>query len=307
MIPDLPSYIQIFPSLLCNSSCEFCFNRGLSPTRQMGLKDFQGVVNLLSSLGIRKLDILGGEPTIYPDLAPALDYAISAGLRVSMSTNGSRGPVLRALSERFPRESLSIGVSINCHEVDPELHDYIMACRPVIKTVSRRDSLVVGSALQYLGLPGVTYYLIYRDSLSAADLGEAMPFPQYLSRLDELRAAYPNIDGVHCGFVMDPSDELLRKARCSAGVTKLSVMPDGSVYPCYLLARHPEFMLGNIFSDDFERIWGSPVLRFFREFKGNTCAIKSCGIHTDCHGGCPAISLLLGGDIGLPDPRCRKS
>ncbi|MFA5354247.1 MAG: radical SAM/SPASM domain-containing protein [Thermodesulfovibrionales bacterium] len=304
MIPPVPAYIQLFPTLRCNSSCGFCFNRGLSPTAQMELREFQRITDTISSLDISNLDILGGEPTIWPDLIPALDHAVSARLRVSMSTNGSRVPVLKELSSRFSREALSIGISINSAEISPDLHAYIMEQHPVIKTVSDRDSLVADAALQYLELPELTYYLIYRDALSEAELGDVMPFPHYLRRLKELQSVHANVDGVHCGFIMDRENPLLKDVRCPAGVTKLSVMPDGSAYPCYLLARHGEFCLGNMLQDDFERIWRNPVLRFFREFRGNECPSKSCGIYSYCHGGCPAISLIIHGNIKAPDPRC---
>ena len=35
--------------------------------------------------------------------------------------------------------------------------------------------------------------------------------------------------------------------RCDAGIEKIAVMPDGSVFPCNLFAGFKEFRLGNIF------------------------------------------------------------
>jgi radical SAM protein with 4Fe4S-binding SPASM domain len=82
------------------------------------------------------------------------------------------------------------------------------------------------------------------------------------------------------------------------------VLPDGSVFPCYLLFARPEYRLGNLLTDPFARVWHHPRLEFFRTFRGNACTRWECAHHASCHGGCPAVSLLITGDIAAPDPRC---
>jgi radical SAM protein with 4Fe4S-binding SPASM domain len=115
-----------------------------------------------------------------------------------------------------------------------------------------------------------------------------------------------NIKGVFCsGFIADTQEyPVLTHVRCPAGTTKLSVMPDGTAYPCYLLFRNREFNLGNLLVDDFETIWNNPILDIFRQFKGNPCRDTYCELRPACHGGCPALSLLILNDITAPDPRC---
>jgi len=90
----------------------------------------------------------------------------------------------------------------------------------------------------------------------------------------------------------------------AAGPVRIVVLPDGSVYPCYLLFSRPEFRLGNLLADAFAAIWDSPRLEFFRSFRGNACPREACEHHAACRGGCPAVSLLVAGDLTLPDPRC---
>ena len=125
-------------------------------------------------------------------------------------------------------------------------------------------------------------------------------------QLNDIKKRYGNIKGVFCScFIPDTAtNPVLEYVRCPAGTTKFSVLPDGSVYPCYLFFRHKEFRLGNIFEDDFSIIRTNPVLNFFREFRGNACPNAGCEIFSLCHGGCPAVSLLINGDLRAPDPRC---
>ena len=147
---------------------------------------------------------------------------------------------------------------------------------------------------------------IFRDPLSAADLDDCLSYPEFADRLSALRREYPVSEGVVCGgFVPRGAyGGLSRAERCPAGTTKLSVLPDGSVYPCYLLFGRPEFRLGNLVEEPLGSILASPQLAFFRTFPGNVCPRRGCGHHAACRGGCPAVSLLVCGDLAAPDPRC---
>ena len=144
------------------------------------------------------------------------------------------------------------------------------------------------------------------DTVSAGDLEKSLPFYEFYKKLYDIKKSHKNVEGVFCScFVPDTSAyPVLEYVRCPAGTTKLSVLPDGSVYPCYLFFRHKEFRLGNIFEDDLSVILENQALNFFRDFKGNACPNTECEIFNKCHGGCPAISLLINGDIKAPDPRC---
>ncbi len=158
----------------------------------------------------------------------------------------------------------------------------------------------------YFDMPGITCYLLYLDTISERDLFDSMPFNEFYKLLSDLQDKYPNISGVYCGgFLPDVKKQpLLRKTRCPAGTTKLSILPDGSVYPCYLFFRHQGFRLGNILTDSFEDICRSPILNYFRKFNRNKCPVSACELFSECHGGCPAVSLLICNDIDAPDPRC---
>ena len=95
-------------------------------------------------------------------------------------------------------------------------------------------------------------------------------------------------------------------ARCAGGAKKLAVMPDGSAYPCNLLAHFPEFRLGNILRADLSTILSHPALEILRKCAGNTCGDMSCVNCTACTGGCPAHNLMHRGDINGQDIRCSR-
>ncbi len=261
----------------------------------------------MASSGIPELDLLGGEPTLLPHLSERISRAVSCGISVNISTNGSNVPLLNMLAGRFSREQLRMGISVNEDAESEDLSEFINSHRPMLKSVCARERTLPVLVERYMGLPQVEFYLIYMDATRRDDLDATLPYPEYQKRLLALQQRYQNTREVVCsGFLPDTdSHPELAGVRCPAGTTKLSVMPDGSVYPCYLLFRNPEFRLGNILSDPLDSILNSTELAFFRTFRGNPCNKDVlCEYYSRCHGGCPAVSLLATGDIAAPDPRC---
>lgn len=299
-------YIQFFPTFRCNESCAFCFNRGVSARSYIEVADFSRLTDILAGEGIKEIDILGGEPTLHPELITLIDITCAKGLSVSMSTNGSNVLALKNLSDNFDRSRLQIGISINYKAVDETLSSYISKHKPLLKSVCTKRHFLPDSIMRFLGMPGSRHYAIFLDTLNIADLEQGLSFPQYYRTLKDVRDKYGNVEGLFCsGFIPDIKNyPMLEGVRCPAGTTKLSIMPDGSVYPCYLFFGCPEFRLGNILSNNLKDILNNPLLNFFRRFEKNNCPDSTCEHFSLCHGGCPAVSLMINGDLDAPDPRC---
>lgn len=301
-----PDYIQFFPTLRCDQQCSFCFNRGIAAAEEITPGNFGKLASKISAIGIQELDILGGEPTLHPCLSDIIGIAGQNGLKTSLSTNGSNINVLKRLSDKHVPNLLTIGISINGKKTTDGLHNYIIAYKPLLKSICTQKSFISESATHYLALPDINYYLLFMDTPFNDDLKESLPFYEFHKKLKEAQTEHKKLQGVFCsGFVPDiERHPILELVRCPAGTTKLSVMPDGSAYPCYLFFRHEEFKLGNMLEDDFKDIWENPILNFFRRFDKNNCPKVDCELHPRCHGGCPAISLLIYGSLDAPDPRC---
>lgn len=72
----------------CNYQCEHCFDRCLTPN-YMRPKDWRGHLDYLKSIGIEKINLAGGEPTLYPFLEEMVDLLNSYGFKISIVSNGS--------------------------------------------------------------------------------------------------------------------------------------------------------------------------------------------------------------------------
>jgi len=89
-------------------------------------------------------------------------------------------------------------------------------------------------------------------------------------------------------------------ALCSAGNNALTIMPDGTVYPC----RRLPIPIGNVIADGFYKIWyGSDVLWQLRtpEKLNKKCA--KCDLLLKCRG-CRAMAYFSSGDFLGEDPQC---
>jgi radical SAM protein with 4Fe4S-binding SPASM domain len=297
-----PDYIQFYPTLRCNKSCDFCFNKAIPFTPDISLNQAKAVLYVLQCLTVKKIDIMGGEPTMHPDIIAFVEEAALRGFSINISSNGSNIPVLQEIMQIG--KDVTIGISVNDRSTLNVVSEFIQKQRPIVKTVYHpaMDSRI---AETILSLGPRQYYLLYRDAMEHEDLREALPFYEF-REIVQKKFSSPLVGTVSCsGFIPDLGQyPQLSTARCPAGTTKLGVTPDGSVFPCNLFFGRNDFRLGNILIDSFETIWNHRTLDFFRTFGGNACPKTACPLHATCHGGCPAHGLIYGGNLSAPDPRC---
>lgn len=318
----LPRYVQLYPTNRCNQSCAFCFNDRTSPVRDLSPQDALNLLDILCNLGIRDLDIMGGEPFLLPWMPSFLHAAMKEDILVNISTNGSTPDVFGEFRGVSP-EKINIGISLegstaDAHNRLTHSDNYdkaissiasLVSCElgPIVKTVvSRLNMQDIQPIIDLLKDLGVNrYYLIQMDLFSREPLDRinAPGFVEFRRFCDAVieRNSGIRIDKVNASCF--EKDILPKGVRCAGGVRKLSVMPDGSVYPCNLFQSMPEFNLGNVFVDDFTDIWNHPALLFFRRAVHNECG-KECVNHHNCTGGCPAHGIFHSQDNKVGDIRC---
>lgn len=296
-----PDYIQFYPTIRCNLSCDFCFNTNVPFMDDMESSDLQRLINILGDIGVRKIDIIGGEPLMYSHILDFVDIATKSHFSINISTNGTCVEQMLTIMKHYPE--VQLGISINNHKQLGLLKDILKSHRPIVKSIFRKEPM--WEFIQEIILSGVKkYYLIYPDMITEME-SIKIGFYEFYEKTEYLCNTF-SIERVYCsGFIPDVSHyPYLKDVRCPAGTTKLGIMPDGSVYPCNLFFGIEDFCLGNILSDNFEKIWESTQLKFFRTYTGNICPVENCKIKPLCHGGCPYHSLIHYGELGMPDPRC---
>lgn len=318
-----PEYIQLYPTTRCNQKCSFCFNKKNGSNINLSYGNALQLLSILSDFGIKAIDIMGGEPFLLQWMPDFIETALNKTFMVNISTNGS----ITNMMQRFKgidHQKFNIGVSLegsneNNHNRLTNSSNFNKAVEcikglvclnlnPIVKTVvvksSTKDIQKIIDLLIDIGVR--RYYLIHMDLLSKdlSAMKESLSYVEFLEFYKSIKTANPVIDIHHVNASCFHNKSLPSDIRCAGGVLKLSIMPDGSVLPCNLFQPFKEFILGNIFKDDFNDIWMNPKLDLFRYHKANRCDIESCPNKSACTGGCPAHGFYHYGNPDLPDIRC---
>ncbi len=75
----------------CNAYCEFChfgFHENFKDTPYAKLEDFKTNVKQLAKLGVKFIDLTGGEPLLHKEIDVMAAYAKSLKMQTSITTNG---------------------------------------------------------------------------------------------------------------------------------------------------------------------------------------------------------------------------
>lgn len=92
----------------CNNKCTWCYAQE-AHYQIMPLEKAQYCVDQLHEIGVNRIVLIGGEPTIYPDIFTLMQYIRDKDMKVSIATNGRKFSDLS-----FARSCLSAGAtSIN--------------------------------------------------------------------------------------------------------------------------------------------------------------------------------------------------
>lgn len=83
----VPKTAWLTTNRTCNNKCNWCYANNCSD-KIMNFEDIKKYVNSLSKVGINKIILIGGEPTIYDDIVKTIKYISNKGINVSMASNG---------------------------------------------------------------------------------------------------------------------------------------------------------------------------------------------------------------------------
>lgn len=122
-------FAWLYLTLRCNSNCVWCYTKldSFEEPSDIPLTLAKNIITLLSDLNVKEINLIGGEPTLYPDLFDLIQFIKSKKIRVSISTNGwalSNMDFAKKLKELIVDE-----LAISIEGSNPEIHDSITAMK----------------------------------------------------------------------------------------------------------------------------------------------------------------------------------
>lgn len=120
---DARRNLELNVGMACNNACVFCVSglpEGKESRRWLPLDKARRELQVAYDAGCRSVGFLGGEPTIYPDLVPAVQFARELGYtRIAVCSNG-----MKYDDPAFVRTLVDAGVTrfaVSVHSHRPEL------------------------------------------------------------------------------------------------------------------------------------------------------------------------------------------
>ncbi|WP_297420852.1 GTP 3',8-cyclase MoaA [Thermococcus sp.] len=107
----------------CNYHCFFCHREGqlFNTQNEMTPDEIERLVRIASRLGIRKVKLTGGEPTVRGDILEIVKRIKPHVIDLSMTTNGSK---LKELAKPLARAGLD-RVNVSLHSLKPDVYKRI--------------------------------------------------------------------------------------------------------------------------------------------------------------------------------------
>ena len=87
-VPSLHRTLQVFITNRCDRECNGCFFKSYFGNEDMSFEQYKTTVQDYIQQGIKKVILIGGEPSLHPNLIDMIKYNQDCGLPTTVYTNG---------------------------------------------------------------------------------------------------------------------------------------------------------------------------------------------------------------------------
>ncbi|MCL2322222.1 MAG: radical SAM protein [Oscillospiraceae bacterium] len=285
----------------CNEKCPDCYipSRKKLSFEELGIKEIMVIIDKLCENNVFQLAIGGGEPFLRKDLKEIVKYAYENDLVPHVTTGRYEidsnellnyvkilqiGIHLEELLENETLETSKLSRLVSTiYDAGANPGANIIMTKYLIKNFHKIMDILISC-----GFKRFTFLRYKPHSNSKRWLNEN---PR-LFELDMMNAYFENLQKnypfvkirIDCAATflernMDERSAIFNGIQgCTAGSRIISIVPDGSVYPCSQTC-FDEYKAGNLLSDSFESIWNeSEALNKFRFYKDSAFFQRStCG------------------------------
>lgn len=313
----------------CTLKCLHCSSDAGAPLRsELTLEEIKLMIDDLYNAGMMHFGISGGEPFLRKDLFEIVEYAISKGLDVGISTNGTLiTPFIADKLKGLNKGNGFLRIQVSLDGASEAVNDKIRGPGTFKKAThafevlkSRGFRMTLGFTPNRLNFSEVDQIIELGINLGANEISFSFYVPtgrggKYLDLrpdewakillfLDEKKKEMEGI--VKIGF-HEPrywwiTKENLLESGCTAGFSHCGITADGWVYPCIMLPI-PLFNIRNR-SKTLQEHWKDNLfLKKIRERTNLKGKCSTCPNVSYC-GGCRAVAYCYTNDPFGDDPRC---
>jgi len=335
-------FIQLHITEQCNLRCRHCYQEGCRPD-EMSFSEITAVIDEISDMlnewkktyridFTSSFNVTGGEPFLRKDFFNILEKLKNKGFDTFILSNGT-------LIDRNKAETLvklavkGVQVSVegpeNIHNAIRGQGSFSSSIKGIQNLVEAGMPVTLNTTLSDVNAPHFMDIIDLASSLGVQRLGFSRLVPagrggdmlNTLLAREVLKDLYNTIFSFEAGGLKivtgDPVASQLNEPAvqdgetpfptggCAAGISGLTILPDGTVTPC----RRLPVPLGNVKHDSLREIWAtSSVLQGLRDKSRYTGKCGKCSKWSACRG-CRAIAFAFSKANGsasylAEDPQC---
>ena len=308
----------------CNLACVHCLSSsGRRRAQELTTSEAKRLIAEWAEMKVFYINVGGGEPMSRPDFFELMDCALSHGIGVKFSTNGTLIND-HAADWIASRDYLDLQISVDGATADSNDRirgrgSYGRARRAMDRLAARDCRFKINSTVTRENFSEIEdLYALAKEYCAELRLTRLRPTGRGRDVWKDLRPTHSQNRQLY-EWLLSHRDVLTGDSffhlsaygeaveglnMCGAGRIVCCVDPVGDVYACpFMLA--PEFSVGNVRQDGgFAALWRNAALfAHLRDWQvGGVC--QSCSAYDACHGGCLAVKHFVGWSMDDPDPDC---
>ena len=321
-------------TLACCFKCAYCGSGGgTARENELTTEECLDVAGLLSSLGCRRVSLIGGEIFLRADWAQIASALTSRGIRTCVITNGYRmTPLIVADLKKAGIESVAVSVDgpARVHDAFRQKGSFRRAFETIGALLDAGIPVSVISALRADNAPHLPefYETLKRYPIFAWQLQACSPMGfaekngvdvrfdagRVISFVNDIAPAAPFSVGVADNIGYYTPEEGGVRGRpgaffvgCSAGLTTIGIDSVGNVRGCESMYDE-RFIEGNLRERSLPDIWTDPdAFAYNRKFDARLLTGKCarCADALVCAGGCRSYNWFTTGRL-YESPICAK-
>lgn len=313
----------------CNLHCKHCnMNSGKKSSDELTVEECCRIIDELAKENVQKIMFSGGEPLTRNDFFEIVDYAISKGIFVSLTTNGL---LLNSkiIEQQFYKFEL---VRVSLDGANSFSHEYLRNQSNLFERTVNNIKLLVSYGIDVAVVTCVSKVNIseleeiakllkklkvkkwFLPLLSPAGRGmnikdkslSPLQVKDFLLNVSKIVNEYDldvRLDIPYSILIPEISDKQKQLESCPAAITEMMIFANGDVSPCCQVP----IIGGNYKKDNIKKVWKSA--KIFVDFRNKSKIKGNCGKceHLLSCGGCRANAYIKYGDYLEGDDLCWKS
>lgn len=309
----VPTFVQIETSYACNVSCSFCYNP-VSKQKKLEYDKLRQTVESVARSKVPIVQLTGGEVSLLPlDYLNSLIDCLSENASVSIQTNGYR--YLENLTPNLASVYVSLHGTKEFHErlqarsnwdtITTNIKRYLDAgfevnCDFTLTSWNYSNFEEIARLAHSWGVRQYSINKVQRAGYGVDTFAELVPSQEQVEsvvgQMIRLRET-TNLRVGFCTAIPYCLDKRLIEygfaGSCGAGVSLVSINPDGNVRIC----NQSDNSYGNVRDDDLIQIHNAKSIEEFRSGKWVAKPCDTCFLFSECLGGCKV-------DQGMRDSYC---